>query len=153
MSLLNNLLSERERVLKELADIEALLVSRCGWTQPKVKIQGENKSASQVASESDDDDPFDPFLPVGSEGPKSGPESKDRIPYIDEAVEFLNHWKGGDILISDFRDFLSSKYDKKSINEQSMRGPFPKLIKKGLLKLVRPGLGRSPGIYRKATPF
>ena len=146
MSLQNHLISERERVLKELADIEALLVSRCGWTHPKHQKPTAEKPADAPTQENSR--PSGPVTPRQSVA-KFGTEEETSIPYMEEAVDFVTQWSGTIFGLKHFREFLAAKYGAERINEQSMRGPMPKLVKRGLIIVVRPGLGKLPVIYKK----
>lgn len=75
---------------------------------------------------------------------------KPEIAYRQEAQEWLKTVEGEFTGIQ-FRRWLVAKYGEDAINEQSVRGPFPPLVKTGELEVVRNGVGRSPSIYRKAS--
>lgn len=146
------LLAERERALKEVADIESLLISRCGWKRPEVSIASiVSERAKQKGSVSEIPDSRPQIVPAGPFALGASDEDEetgDIISYIDEALEFLKDWPDErPFKLVHFRDFLLSRHSK--VNEQSMRGPFQKFVKKGELKIVRPGLGRAPVVYGK----
>lgn len=153
-ALAKHLLTERAKVLKELEDIDELLRSRCGWSQEKVETaftppntKKEVTASNALEPEERKADPPPP--PAADSNPGEEPPA---ISYADEARQFVEKWgAGGKFRVDDFRKYIADKYGKKWINEQSLRGPLPKMVKRGEIEIVQKGLGRNPVIYRK--PF
>jgi hypothetical protein len=150
MDLKTSLLQERERVVKELADIENLLASRCGWKPPTA-------DESRVSADAPDSSP-----PVGKSAselnlaaPSTGASDRvddksQSIPYAIEVKNWLETFQvGAHLSAVDFRDWLDKKYPG-TVNESSVRGPFKRLEQSGQIVTHRAGSGRSPTIYRKA---
>ena len=153
VSIIANLLETRASILKELSDVEGLLRAR-GWKETEtpaaaIKDTPPAEAAPKVVAEVPKGEPLnaDAFWddPKTSDAPK-----KPDIAYRQEAQEWLKTVEG-EITGIQFRRWLVAKYGEDAINEQSVRGPFPLLVKTGVLEVLRNGVGRSPSIYRKAS--
>ncbi len=68
---------------------------------------------------------------------------------MEEALSFVEEWSKPQFGQADFRDYVASKYGEDKINDQSIRGPLPKLAKKELITVIRPSIGKRPVIYGK----
>ena len=158
-ALAKHLLTERAKVLKELEDIDELLRSRCGWSQEKIDasvnpapIKTSNSAAPAEKAPAVPPEPTSTNLPSTPPAPIKAKEDAPTIYYADEAREFVKQWEpGGKFKMNDFRKFVADKYGDDAVNEQSLRGPLPKMEKRGEIEIVQKGLGRNPVIYRK--PF
>lgn len=148
-TLKEQLLEERRRALAEVADIENLLVSRCGWVKdqpekteivkekappPPPVVNAVKQSATPIPTPS-----------KAASGFQAGP-----IPYTKEAELWFQSMPPGDFIFEDYRKWLVAKYGEAEINDMSLRIPFRKLVASTGVPLVRQGVGRSPSIYRKA---
>jgi len=152
------LLIERTKALKELEDIDELLRSRCNWSQEKIDASGNPvpiKISNPTPPAEKSPSVPEPATPPSPSTPPTPIEAKNDVPtiyYADEAREFLSQWEsGGTFKMADFRKFVADKHGDDAVNEQSLRGPLPKMEKRGKIEIVQKGLGRNPVIYRK--PF
>lgn len=143
MDLKSGLLEERSRILRELADVERLLLSRYKWVPPKTESSKGGDSADETNDFLDDPDLY-PVDPVVETGGRQSP-----IRYSREAEYWLDE-VSSIFTVKDFKRHLEMKYGAGAINEHSIRGPFSRLESSGKIIPVKQGSGRSPTIYRKA---
>lgn len=122
------LLKERNELTTQLELVERMLESRFGWNSEKASKSEPIKEDSKVPRNT-------------SEG-----GDQDAIPYLEKARE----WAGstsGNVTIKDFQDWLIAQYGEDKVNRSSLSGPLRKVSDEGLLKLVKPGVGRAQTIY------
>jgi len=141
------LLAERQRIIKELADLDSVLASRFGWTADK---KAEPLSAPPAAPEREEAKPFaldSVKTPARRRTPPTDAGRAESIAYAREADEWLET-VSGQFSVVQFREWLRAKYGD-ALNDASIKGPFRALERSGKLKIVTPGAGRRPTVYTK----
>jgi len=157
MDLKTQLLQERARVLTELRDIESLLKSRCGWSPPQTtSAQSSEPSKEEIQASMEQFFSRDPeqgiVPPVASPaGTHNDLDPAMSIAYAREAELWLDEEPRKEFTVGHFEHWLHNKFGEENVNYKSVRGPFKKLEESGRVVVVRPGSGRAPTIFRKAT--
>lgn len=139
MNALEALLAERNRIIKELSDLENLLRSRFRWSGGHEGIPT-NNAELHVA----------PGLPSENVRPAEAGHRANRassINYSEEAKEWLAHAPQR-FTVLDFREFLVRKHGAGVVNPSSLNGPIKRLVDEKLLVVVEQGKGRRPTYYR-----
>lgn len=138
MSLLQNLLIERQRILKELSDLEKFLRARFGWDPEK---QGPEIVDNHEGSKEPNSQIFGFVqLPTKHHG---------AVNYSREVEDWLTTVTG-EFTAVDFRDWLRGKHGE-LVNDSSVKGPLSKLERERRIVVVTQGSGRRPTVYRLPT--
>ena len=132
MDLLTSLYSELETLLEDISDRQ----KKAAGIQSVIDLY--SKKGEEM---------IDLFAPA----PQSS--GKVAIPYMQEARTFLAEWNPNNLFkIGHFKSYLNKKYGMENVHDQSMRGPFPRLLKEGAIYISMHGDGNSGHSYRISIP-
>jgi hypothetical protein len=150
MDLKTTLLAERDTLLGEIALLEKILRSRCGW-QPdlhsRAAVADNGVRPELVLMET----AMAPPSPSASLAPAAQPRpaSSLRIRYKEEATAWLARKRKGDVFnTTEFVRYLEQKYGCQDIPSSSAGTPFVHLAKAGGLQLLNKGVGRRANLFK-----
>lgn len=143
------LLKDRKTLEGQIAAVDAMLWSLFNWRAETVQTP-----VSGIPSP-----PSMPYLDTSGSPSKgieiSGKEipgsMEDSISYTAEAEKWVKA-ASGKLMVKHFEKWLREKFPSHMINRNSINAPFRKLVKDGVLVVVRQGVGKMPSIYEKAPP-
>ena len=123
----SHLRGKSDQIRSEIRSTETVLRNVFGWSPA-------GSQPESLPTPSGDPTFFDP------------PEVPDRIPYVEEAMNWVQG-ASGRVTVNDYKAHLISRYDKSFINKGSLRTPLKRLVQLGTLKVVKSGFGKHPTLY------
>lgn len=139
MSMLEALLEERQKILKELESVENVLSTRYGW-----KPDAKPKALVTVGAILNPAKFYGGGAAVAVNSAQE--DSPDQIQYSEEFRNWLKERKEP-FAIGDFREFLEKKFGAVRVNDNSIRTPFRTAESSGDIIVIRKGAGRLPSMY------
>lgn len=142
------LIKDRKTLEGQIAAVDAMLWSLFNW-KPET---GKPTTSGTLPTSST------PYL-ASSEAPRTGIEisddnildsMEDSISYTAEAEKWAKE-ASGKLMVKHFEKWLKEKFPPHMVNKNSINAPFRKLVKDGVLVVVRQGVGKMPSIYVKAS--
>lgn len=129
---------------KQLASIDAMLKAMFDW-EPEADCYPKGTTTSTTLPKNSPQDAAGLFQPEDSAS-GAGEDGGSFIAYTTEALEWVKGCSGK-VKVKDFGEWLKGKYPPHLINRNSINQPFRKLVKDGILILVRQGAGKMPSIF------
>jgi len=142
------LIKDRETLAGQLAAVDALLLSMFNWRPEMVRPTSTGTGSTQGIPHTVA--PGNPMKVFGTSDDGIMDSMEDSISYTAEAAKWADE-ASGKLMVKHFEKWLREKFPLHMINKNSINAPFRKLVKDGVLIVVRKGVGKMPSIYEKTS--